>query len=61
MAEDLDMIEAHLRGVFGLEVCHRDPGVGRFGLHNFLMPIGDSFIEVVSPITPGTAGGRFLR
>ncbi len=55
------MIEAHLRGVFGLEVCHRDPGVGRFGLHNFLMPIGDSFLEVVSPITPGTAGGRFLR
>ncbi len=61
VAEDLDMIEAHLRGVFGLEVCHRDPGVGRFGLHNFLMPIGDSFIEVVSPITPGTAGGRYLR
>ena len=61
VAEDLDHIEAHLRGVFGLEVCHRDPGVGRFGLHNFLMPIGDSFIEVVSPITPGTAGGRFLR
>ena len=61
VAEDLDMIESHLRGVFGLEVCHRDPGVGRFGLHNFLMPIGDSFIEVVSPITPGTAGGRYLR
>jgi hypothetical protein len=61
VAEDLDMIESHLRGVFGLEVCYRDPGVGRFGLHNFLMPIGDSFIEVVSPITPGTAGGRFLR
>ena len=61
VAEDLDMIEAHLRGVFGLEVCHRDPGVGRFGLHNFLMPVGNSFLEVVSPMTPGTAGGRYLR
>ena len=61
VAEVLDMIEAHLRGVFGLEVCHRDPGVGRFGLHNFLMPVGNSFLEVVSPITPGTAGGRYLR
>ena len=61
VAEDLDMIESHLRGVFGLEVCHRDPGVGQFGLHNFLMPVGDSFLEVVSPITPGTAGGRYLR
>ena len=61
VAEDLDMIEGHLRGVFGLEVCHRDPGVGQFGLHNFLMPIGDSFLEVVSPMMPGTAGGRYLR
>jgi len=61
VAEDLDMIESHLRGVFGLEVCHRDPGVGQFGLHNFLMPVGNSFLEVVSPIMPGTAGGRFLR
>ena len=61
VAEDLDMIESHLRGVFGLEVCHRDPGVGRFGLHNFLMPVGNSFLEVVSPMRPGTAGGRYLR
>ncbi len=61
VAEDLDMIEAHLRGVFGLEVCHRDPGVGRFGLHNFLMPVGNSFLEVVSPMRPGTAGGRHLQ
>ena len=61
VAADLDHIEAHLRGVFGLEVCHRDPGVGRFGLHNFLMPLGNAFLEVVSPFQPGTAGGRFIQ
>ncbi len=61
VAEDLDMIESHLRGVFGLEVCHRDPGVAQYGLHNFLMPIGNGFLEVVSPMVPGTAGGRYLR
>ena len=61
VAEDLDTIEAQLRGVFGLEVCFRDEGVGRFGLHNFLMPIGSSFLEVVSPLRPGTAGGRYLQ
>ena len=61
VAEDLDMIETHLRGVFGLEVCHRDPGVGRFGLHNFLMPVGNAFLEVVSPMRPGTAGGRYIQ
>ena len=61
VAEDLDAVEAHLRGVFGLEICFRDPGVGAFGLHNFLMPVGNSFLEVVSPTRPGTAGGRYLR
>ena len=61
VAEDLDTIEAHLRGVFGLEVCYRDEGVGVFGLHNFLMPIGNAFLEVVSPLRPGTAGGRYLH
>ena len=43
VAEDLDTIEAHLRGVFGLQICYRDEGVAAFGLHNFLMPIGNSF------------------
>ena len=61
VAEDLDTIEAHLRGVFGLQICYRDEGVAAFGLHNFLMPIGNSFLEVVSPTRPGTAGGRFLH
>ena len=61
VAEDLDLIEGRLRGVFDLDVCFRDPGVGRFGLHNFLMPVGNSFLEVVSPMRPGTAGGRYLQ
>ena len=60
VAEDLDAAEADLREVFGLEICHRDPGVGQFGLHNFLMPLGNNFLEVVSPLRAGTAGGRFL-
>ncbi len=63
VAGDLELIEGQLREVFGLEVCHRDPGVGRFGLHNFLMPVGNAFLEVVSPLEPGlgTAGGRYLE
>jgi hypothetical protein len=61
VAKDLDAVEADLRAVFGIEVCHRDPGVGRFGLHNFLMPIGNNFLEVVAPTQEGTAGGRYLE
>ena len=63
VARDLDAVERDLSAVFGIEVCHRDPGVGSFGLHNFLMPIGSNFLEVVAPM-PGnddTAAGRYLE
>ncbi len=46
---------------FGLTVCFRDPGVAEFGLANALMPIGDQFLEVVSPQHPGTAAGRLIE
>ena len=60
VARDLDATEADLRAVLGLEVCHRDPGVERYGLKNFLMPLGNAFLEVVAPFEDGTAGGRYL-
>lgn len=61
IAHDLDAIEADLRAVLGLEVCYRDPGVDKYGLKNFLMPVGNQFIEVVAPFEDGTAGGRYLE
>ena len=61
VAQDLDAVEADLSAIFGLAVCYRDPGVGRYGLHNFLMPVGNNFLEVVSPAREGTAGGRYLQ
>ena len=60
VAQDLHALEADLSAIFGLAVCYRDPGVGRYGLHNFLMPVGNNFLEVVSPTREGTAGGRYL-
>jgi hypothetical protein len=60
VARELEPVEDDFRAILGLEVCYRDPGVGRFGLHNFLMPIGNAFLEVVAPIEEGTAGGRYL-
>ncbi len=61
VAEDLDAVEADLSAVFGIAVCHRDPGIGRFGLHNFLMPVGNSFLEVVAPKEENTTAGRYLE
>ena len=60
IARDLDVVQADLTAIFGLEVCFRDPDIGRLGLRNFLMPVRDNFLEVVAPVREGTAGGRFL-
>jgi catechol 2,3-dioxygenase-like lactoylglutathione lyase family enzyme len=46
--------------VLGLEVAYRDPGVEVFGLENAVLPVGETFLEVLSPIREGTSAGRFL-
>ena len=61
VANKLAPVIDDLKGVFGLEVCYIDPGVGVFGLENSLLPVGNNFIEVVAPIKEGTAGGRYLK
>lgn len=61
VASDLRKAEEDLTEVFGLAVCHRDPGVEVFGLRNFLLPVGDNFLEVVAPFREGTAAGRYLE
>jgi 2-(1,2-epoxy-1,2-dihydrophenyl)acetyl-CoA isomerase len=35
--------------------------VGEFGLVNAVMPVGTTFLEVVSPMRDGTTAGRFLE
>ena len=49
-----------LQAIFKVQVCYRDPNVGHFGLENALIPIGTDFLEVVAPIKPDTAAGRFI-
>lgn len=61
VANDLQTTEAELGDALGLERCFRDPGVAEFGLHNALFPIGDRFLEIVSPTRPGTTAGRQLE
>ncbi len=60
VARELAPVVDDLKAVFGLEVCHIDPAVGVFGLENALLPVGNSFLEVVAPIRDGTAAGRYL-
>lgn len=60
VARDLAPVVEDLCAVFGLEVCHRDPAVARWGLENALLPVGNGFLEVVAPVRPDTAAGRYL-
>ena len=61
VARDLEPVVDDFRAVLGIEVAFRDPGVAEFGLHNAVMPVGDTFLEVVSPKEEGTTAGRFLE
>jgi glyoxalase-like protein len=61
VARDLEPVVADLCAVLGIEIAFRDPGVGAFGLHNAVMPLGDTFLEVVSPVAANTTAGRFLE
>ncbi|HEV2368754.1 MAG TPA: VOC family protein [Acidimicrobiales bacterium] len=61
VARDLEAVVGQLTKGLGIEVAYRDPGVGAFGLVNAVMPIGDQFLEVVSPDRPGTTAGRYLE
>ncbi len=61
VASDLAKVERQIADVLGLEICFRDPGVGKYGLHNALFAAGGTFLEVVSPTQPDTAAGRYIE
>lgn len=61
VAHELEPTVEALCDVLGIEVAFHDPGVEVFGLRNAVMPIGDTYLEVVSPAGPGTTAGRLLE
>jgi hypothetical protein len=61
VARDLEPVVEDLCAVLGIEVAHRDPEVRIFGLCNAVMPIGDTFLEVASPMSEETAAARWLE
>lgn len=59
VAADLEAVVNQIRDVFENEVAYRDPGVAFFDLHNAVMAIGDTFLEVVSPLNDKAAAARY--
>jgi Glyoxalase-like domain len=60
VARDLDAAVERLHDALPLGEPFADPGVGHFGLRNAVMALGDTFVEVVSPVQEDTAAGRHL-
>jgi hypothetical protein len=59
-ARDLDATVARLRDGYGLGEPFRDPAVEYFGLANAVFAIGDTFLEVVSPVRADASAARQL-
>jgi hypothetical protein len=59
-ASDLGATVEALVDVLGIEVAFRDPGVAVFGLENAVMPIGETFLEVVSPVRADATARRWI-
>lgn len=59
-ARDLDATVAWLQAELGLGEPFNDPAVEYFGLANAVFAIGDTFLEVVSPVRPDAAAARQL-
>jgi hypothetical protein len=57
-ARDLEHAVERLRRELGLGEPYRDPAVAHFGLANAVFAIGDTFLEVVSPVDPENPAAR---
>jgi hypothetical protein len=63
-AADRDAVVEAWQDELGLGEPFLDPAVGRWGLRNAVFPVGDAFLEVVSPDPPGRdcpAGRQMAR
>ena len=60
-ARDLDAVAGHLRSELNLDEPFADPNVAHFGLRNAVFALGDTFLEVVSPVAEDTAAGRWIE
>jgi hypothetical protein len=60
VAPQLQPLVGDVADIMGLDVCCRDGNVAKYGLENALLPVDTTLLEVVAPLMPGTAAGRFL-
>ena len=57
--EDLDAAIAHYRDVWGIEVEHRER-VEDQGVEEAMLPLGESYLQLLGPTAPDTTVGKFI-
>jgi hypothetical protein len=60
VARELTPVANRLQEALALDDPYHDPGIIEFGLENSVFAVGDTFLEIVSPVQPGTTAGRYL-
>jgi hypothetical protein len=60
VAPGIEPVTSDIADIMGLMVCYRDGNVAKYGLENALLPADTILLEVVAPLRPGTAAGRFI-
>jgi len=60
VARERDPVRHEIFELLGITSDFEDEGVSAFGLHNSVMTIGDTFLEIVAPVQEVTTAGRLL-
>lgn len=60
VTRNLEAAEAEIADKLDIEPCYQDPSVAGHGLRNIVFPIGDQFLELVTPTHDNTPAARQL-
>ena len=58
---EIDLLADSICDLFELKRTFSDPDLIVFGLQNVLIPLGDTFLELVTPVEENTSAERFLK
>ena len=58
---EMDALADKICDLFELKKTYTDPELTVFGLENVLIPFGDTFLELVTPVKENTSAERFLK
>jgi len=58
---EMDLLANSICDLFELKRTFSDPELIVFGLQNVIIPLGDTFLELVSPVKKNTSAERFLN